>query len=102
MTERTFDLEPGEHFQADQLQSEHQQLLARYGAATMELEYVRAQLPQVKERQRAVIHQAAASRGVQQYQTARIEGRRLVCSVPDEAQRVNGAEKTYEINPAEL
>jgi hypothetical protein len=84
MTERTFDLEASERLQADQLQSEHQQLLARYGAATMEIEAVRALLPQVKERQRALIHETATRHGVMQYQTARIEGRRLVCQLPDE------------------
>jgi hypothetical protein len=82
--ERTFDLNQTELMRVQQLQAENQQLLARYGAATLELESIKPALGQVQERQRDLIGQALARHGVQNFQAARIEGTNLIARLPDE------------------
>lgn len=91
MSESNFDLHPIELLQYDELQAEHQRLLARYGAATLELESVRAALPQWQQRQRGLFDQAAARNGVSVYLQARVEGKRLMLRLP-EGQPANGHE----------
>jgi len=94
--DRIIELGAIEQIRADQLQSEHRELLARYGAATLEIETVRALLPQVKERQRQLVDEITAREGIAQYASARIEGGRLICRLPAAAE-ANG--RTAEAAP---
>jgi hypothetical protein len=82
--ECSFELEPTEQFQADQIQMEQQQLLARYGAAALDMETLRGLIPQCQERLRALVNRTAERNGVSKYTTARIENGFLICRVPDE------------------
>jgi hypothetical protein len=92
--DQSYELEINELFQAEQLGSQHKELLARYGACTLELEQIRTLLPQVQEKQKELINRVAASRGVTQYVSARIIGRNLVCQTPDAPPYINGAGHT--------
>jgi len=83
----SFELEPAEVIQAEQMMREHEQLLARYGAATLELETVRSLLPQNKEHQRNFIRQALERRNISDFVEARIEGGRLNCQLQGDSGR---------------
>jgi hypothetical protein len=112
MVERAYSLQPHEAQQTQRLESEHQELLAQYGAATLQREQVHERLPNVQERQRALVGQVAARLGITDFKAARIANGNLIVvfaqdpdaprvtmdgatPLPDEApeaRRVNGKE----------
>jgi hypothetical protein len=81
--ERAYNLQPEELQQQQQLDIEQRDTLAQFGALTLQLEQVRARLPQIEERQRSLITQVARRHSVGSYLTARIAGANLVCQFPD-------------------
>jgi hypothetical protein len=81
--ERAYDLDQRELSRAAQLQQENQTLLARFGAATLEIETCRAAFPKLLEKQRELINDAVQRHGVESFLGARIEGRHVVCQMPD-------------------
>jgi hypothetical protein len=91
--DQSYELENNERMAAEQLSAQHRDLLARYGACSLEMESIRAALPQITDKQKELIGRVAQSRGVTQYLAARIEGGALICRVPDApvAGHINGA-----------
>lgn len=81
--EHSFELERHERIDADALQFEHQRLLARYGAVTLELEALRVLLPQAKERQRDLINRILAGHKISNYLSARIDGDYVLCQLQE-------------------
>lgn len=83
--QRAFSLQPYEVAQAQTLDQERQALFGRFGALTLEMEAVRAQLPSVEQRTRTMIQSFAQRIGVRNYSSARIDGANLICELPEEA-----------------
>jgi Tfp pilus assembly protein PilO len=83
--ERAYNLQQDELQQQQQLEMEQRDTLAQFGALTLQLEQVRARLPQIEERQRSLITQVARRHSVANYLTARIVGANLICQLPDPA-----------------
>ncbi|HZF24035.1 MAG TPA: hypothetical protein VE030_11295 [Burkholderiales bacterium] len=82
--ERSFRLLDYEAEQQTRMEQELQNTLANYGALTLQLEAVKARIPQVEERQRTFVGQVAARANAGQFQSARIANGHLICTVPDE------------------
>jgi hypothetical protein len=82
--QKAFSLQPHETAQAQALDEERRNLLARLGAATLEMESVRGQLPTLDQRGRTLVQSIAQRTGVREFISARIDGANLVCEVPNE------------------
>jgi hypothetical protein len=81
--ERAYNLQPEESQLQQQLEMEQRECLAQFGALTLQLKQAKKRLPQIEERQRALITQAARRVGAANYLTARIAGPNLICQFPD-------------------
>jgi len=84
MARKAFSLQPHELQHVEQLQQEQQKLLAQFGALSLDLEAVRQQLTASQEKQRVLVAAAVMKNGIQNFTNARIEGKNLVCEVPDD------------------
>jgi hypothetical protein len=82
--QKAFSLQPHETAQAQALDEERRNLLARLGGATLEMEAVRSQLPTLDQRGRTLVQSVAQRVGVREFLTARIDGPNLVCELPNE------------------
>lgn len=83
--ERSYNLEPHELHQQQQLEAEHQRALAEFGGLTLQLENVRPRIGQIEQKQRELVSAVAQRHGVTNFLAARIINRNLVCMLPDEA-----------------
>jgi hypothetical protein len=86
--ERAYDMNPSEIGRAQRLESQNQELLARIGSATLELEQCKAQLPQIRDQQRALLSEIVGRHGIQNFVAARIDGHNIRVQLPDEPQVV--------------
>jgi len=89
------------------LNRQHQQTLANIGAATLQLEAAKAQLPQIEQQQRQLTQEVIQRLGIQDFVGARIEEGNVIVRFRGEApdlgvgprvvpQLQNGKEKTAE------
>ncbi len=84
MTEiKRFALEMGERFEMVQLETEHKELLVRYATASMDLDNIRAVLPQVRQRIREKVADLAKAHGVLNFLQAHVENGVLICKLPE-------------------
>ena len=83
---RTFDLSRLESEEATALEIEFKDLLAKYGSATLDIENIKQQLPQARQKQDVFLKRLAQNRGVQNFFNCKIEGMQLVLEVPEEIQ----------------
>ena len=81
---KAYSLNNHEIAQAQALEEERRNLLARFGGITLEMETIRAQLPQLDQRSRALVQTVVQRAGVPEFRTARIDGANLICDLPDE------------------
>jgi hypothetical protein len=82
--QKAYSLQQFEIAQAQALEEERRNLLARFGAVTLEMESVRAQIPALEQRLRTLVQAAAQRVGTRNFINARIEGPNLICEMPDE------------------
>ena len=82
--QKAYSLQQFEIAQAQTLEEERRNLLARFGAVTLEMEGVRAQIPALEQRLRTLVQAAAQRVGTRNFINARIEGPNLICEMPDE------------------
>ena len=81
--EKTFPLESRETSALNLLDQQRTQALAAVGALSLDMEQARKNLETTAERQRAFLQQAVISRGIEQFDNARIQNGALVVTVPD-------------------
>ena len=82
--QKAFSLQQFEIAQAQTLEEERRNLLARLGGLTLEMENVRGQIPGLDQRSRSLVQAVAQRAGVPNFLNARIDGGNLVCELPDE------------------
>ena len=82
--QRAYSLKPQEQQQAYQLEEQQKNLMARYGAITLERAAIRKQIPLLEEQQRTLLRSLLAAHNVSEFQAARIEGGNLMVQMPDE------------------
>ena len=83
MTQKAFSLEAPEQQFLEGLNNERQQALAQYGALSLDMDVAKKSLESIQERQRAFVRQALMQRGVQDFQSARINGTQVECVLAD-------------------
>ena len=84
MTElKRIALDMGERFEMMQLETEHKELLVRYATASMDLDNVRAVLPQVRQRVREKVADLAKKHGIANFLQAHVENGVLICELPE-------------------
>jgi hypothetical protein len=83
--QKAFSLQSHETAQAQAIDEERRNLLARLGGATLEMETVRAQIPTLDQRGRTLVQSIAQRMGVREFITARIDPatNNLVVELPD-------------------
>jgi hypothetical protein len=86
--EKTFQLDQKETGLLAQLDQERTQALAAVGALSLDMEQARKNLDSAAERQRGFIRQCLSSRGVEQFQNARMQNGALVVTMPEVMQPI--------------
>jgi len=103
--QRAYDLLPQEKQQSEFLRQQHQETLARVGAAHLELEAAKTLLTQIEQQSRTLVQTVAGRHGVERYLAARIDEGNLICRFADvpplaadglPVTRVNGAAEAAE------
>src|SRR5262245_11009306 len=82
--DRSYTLEQNERVRAANLEMQHQQTLAAIGAATLQLDANKTQLPVIEQSQRQLVQDAVMRLGVQNFQAARIEAGNLIVRFADQ------------------
>lgn len=87
--EKTFQLDQKESGLLAQLDQERTQALAAVGALSLDMEQARKNLDSAAERQRGFIRQCLSTRGVEQFQNARLNNGALVVTMPEAMPQLN-------------
>lgn len=81
--EKTFQLEQKELAMIGQADQERTQALAHVGALSLDMEQARKNLDAASERQRSIIRQVVANRGIERFESARVQNGAMVVIVPE-------------------
>jgi hypothetical protein len=86
---RSYSLEPRDLQQHQALEEEKRNLLAQFGALTLDLENIRTRLTGLDTRSRTFLSDLAQQKGISDYRWLRVENQQLVGDVFDPPQPAN-------------
>ena len=81
--EKTFQLDQRELAMIGQVDQERTQALAQVGALSLDMEQARKNLDAAAERLRSFIRQVVTNRGVERFESARVQNGAVVVSIPE-------------------
>jgi hypothetical protein len=90
--EKTFQLDQKELAMIAQADQERTQALAQVGALSLDMEQARKNLDAAAERQRYFIRQIVMNRGVERFESARVQNGAIVVTVPEAGATAPAAE----------
>lgn len=83
--QKAFSLQQAELQEAAQLENEHKNLLAQYGALEIDRKRIKKAIPAAEEKQRALLRRILANHGITSFNAAKLDGMNILVDVPEGA-----------------